>query len=46
MKIFLLVAVLSSSLFISGCATDPEDKHFFETGWVHPKERDQPFGGD
>jgi hypothetical protein len=46
MKIFLLLALLNSSLLISGCATDPEDKKFFETGWAHPKERDAVFGGD
>ena len=44
MKIVLLLSLLASSLLISGCATDPEDKQFFETGWTHPGDRDKVMG--
>jgi len=24
-------------LLLNGCASDPEDRTFFERGWTHPK---------
>jgi len=42
MKTFslLLFAALTSALLLGGCATDPDDKAFFETGWKHPADND------
>ena len=33
MKCLLALAAL---LILAGCAKDPEDRAFFNTGWVHP----------
>lgn len=40
MKVLLLFMLLSSSLLLTGCATDPDDKAFFESGWAHPGQND------
>lgn len=36
----LLLLAISLTLFLGGCATDADDKAFFETGWRHPGEND------
>jgi len=36
----LLLLLLALTFVLSGCATDAEDKAFFETGWLHPGEND------
>ena len=40
MKALFLLLLLALTLALTGCATDPEDKAFFETGWKHPGEND------
>jgi len=41
MKTFsLFLLLLTLSVFLAGCATDSEDRAFFETGWRHPGEND------
>jgi hypothetical protein len=40
MKVLLLLVLISSTLLLCGCATDPEDKAFFESGWRHPGDND------
>lgn len=40
MKALFLLLLLASTLLLGGCATDPEDKAFFETGWRHPGDND------
>ena len=40
MKPIFYLIILASSLILSGCAADPDDKAFFERGWVHPGYRD------
>ncbi len=27
-------------LLLGGCASDPEDREFFDRGWVHPAKED------
>ncbi len=40
MKVLVLFVLVSSTLLLCGCATDPEDRSFFETGWRHPGQND------
>jgi hypothetical protein len=43
MKTCLLLLVASLGLtLLGGCAKDPEEKAFFERGWLHPKDLDAP----
>ena len=35
-----LSLLLIAALLLGGCATDPADKEFFNTGWVRPGEND------
>lgn len=32
----LMLLLLSLTLLLGGCATNAEDKAFFETGWLRP----------
>lgn len=41
MKVLLLFVLFSSTLLLCGCATNAEDKSFFETGWRHPGQNDE-----
>ena len=36
--------LLTLSLFLSGCATSPEDKAFFEQNWKQPGQIDAHMG--
>jgi len=38
--ISLLLLLLSLTFLLGGCASDPEDKAFFETGWRHPGDNE------
>ena len=38
--ISLILLLVSLSLLLGSCATDPEDKAFFETGWRPPGENE------
>jgi hypothetical protein len=40
MKAFLFFLLFTSTFLLAGCATDPEDKAFFEKGWAHPGQND------
>ena len=40
LSLLLLFATLTSMLLLGGCATDSDDKAFFETGWKHPADND------
>ena len=40
MKTITILFLISASILLSGCAMDPDDKAFFEKGWVHPGVRD------
>ncbi|MEI8234116.1 MAG: hypothetical protein WCH57_05465 [Verrucomicrobiota bacterium] len=40
LPLFLFVAALASALLLGGCASDSEDKAFFESGWRHPGDND------
>ena len=31
------LAALALALFLAGCATDAEDRAFFNTGWIKPE---------
>jgi hypothetical protein len=44
LSLLLLLAALMSTLLLGGCASDPEDKAFFETGWRHPGDNDARMG--
>lgn len=47
MKVFtllLLCASLATTLLLGGCASDVEDRNFFERGWRHPSENDARMG--
>jgi hypothetical protein len=39
MKFVLLLLLLP---LLAGCASDPDDRAFFNRGWINPKELDQP----
>ncbi len=32
-----LLALLPLLLLLNGCASDPDDREFYERGWLHPK---------
>ena len=32
------LAALALALLLAGCATDNEDRAFFNDGWIHPDE--------
>ena len=40
MKTIVYVLLLTATVLMTGCATDPDDKAFFERGWWHPGNRD------
>ncbi|MEI6352043.1 MAG: hypothetical protein WCP06_13165, partial [Verrucomicrobiota bacterium] len=40
----LILALFAASLFLSACSTTPEDKEFFDRGWVFPNDREQMRG--
>ena len=40
MRIKHLALLLLTATLLGGCATDPEDRAFFETGWRRPGEND------
>jgi len=40
MKTTAILFLLAASVLLAGCAQDPDDRHFYETGWVHPGTRD------
>jgi len=40
-SISLLLLLLTLACLLGGCATDPQDKAFFETGWRHPGDNDK-----
>ena len=40
MKILLLLVLGAVLLGLGGCASDPEDRAFYEQHWLHPSERD------
>ena len=45
MKSFSLLLLLLALMFaLGGCASDPEDKAFFEKGWLHPGDNDAHLG--
>jgi len=41
----LLLLLLTLTSLLGGCASDPEDKAFFETGWRHPGDNENRLGG-
>ena len=41
----LLLLLLTLTSLLGGCASDPDDKAFFETGWRHPGENENRLGG-
>jgi len=43
MKAVLILLLFAASIFLTGCAVDPEDKRFYEQGWVRPGDIDRPF---
>ena len=42
--ISLILLFLSLTLILGGCATNAEDKAFFENGWRHPGDNDSRLG--
>ena len=40
MKYCFWLLILGIALGVSGCSINPEDKAFFERGWVHPSDLD------
>jgi len=40
----LLLLLLTLTSLLGGCATDPDDKAFFETGWRHPGDNEKRLG--
>ena len=44
LSLLLLCAALLSTLLLGGCASDAEDKAFYETGWRHPGDNDARMG--
>ena len=40
MKTIVYLFLLMATVFLTGCAMDPDDKAFFEKGWLHPGMRD------
>lgn len=40
MKALFLLLIIALTLTLGGCATDPEDKAFFEKGWRRPGDND------
>ena len=37
----LILSLFAASLFLGGCSTTPEDKAFFDKGWLFPSDRDK-----
>ena len=35
-----LLLIAACAVALGGCATDPDDKAFFERGWLHPGDHD------
>jgi len=40
MKTLAALILLTATVFLAGCSTDPDDQAFFEKGWRHPGARD------
>ena len=40
MTALFLLLIVALTFAVGGCATDPQDKAFFETGWRHPGQND------
>ena len=41
----LLLLLLTLTSLLGGCASNPDDKAFFESGWRHPGDNEQRMGG-
>ncbi|MEI6561854.1 MAG: hypothetical protein WCO68_07200 [Verrucomicrobiota bacterium] len=41
----LLLLLLTLTSLLGGCASNPDDQAFFESGWRHPSENEQRMGG-
>jgi hypothetical protein len=37
-KAIRLLSMCATGLVLSGCASNPEDRAFFNTGWVNPEK--------
>ena len=43
--VFLFAVAMLFALSLGSCATDPEDRAFFNTGWRNPIENDRRLEG-